>query len=345
MSAQFSPDGVIREIPNGLEMIHDDVTTIDLFAERGQIGKIPLYTKRPLADGLERPVHDLFSGFYALRNTVTGEVLESPPVAKTYKLVDHGEVFQHQGNTIMDNASLPTGNLTVVDRLYEGGRKASRAVYFNDLTFDIDGKGDGITARADVVNSVDMSWAFQVFSGAYRDYCRNTMVFGGQKAYQQKSKHTSGLSPSSMIAKANLGLDMFMNHREQMDAWRTIDLHPSQWTELLENTVCRIAGNARELSSDKRTRVNGKLLDYLTFRFDKEQNELGRTMWAGYNALTHWATHTKETWERPTEDGGFTTLQTGRETSKEFKVQHKRNADVRAVLESPQWRALEGVAA
>lgn len=138
----------------------------------------PLYTKSPDIAGF---THKPFDGFFALRNTVSGEVLDSPPVAKTYKLVDHGEVFRHQGNTIVDNASLPTGNLTVVDRLYEGGRKASRAVYFNDLTFDIDGKGDGVTARADIVNSVDMSWAFQVFSGAYRDYCRNTMVFGVRK--------------------------------------------------------------------------------------------------------------------------------------------------------------------
>lgn len=45
MSTQFIPDGVIREIPNGLEMVHDDVTSIDLFAERGQISKIP-YTQK-----------------------------------------------------------------------------------------------------------------------------------------------------------------------------------------------------------------------------------------------------------------------------------------------------------
>ena len=338
MSSQFIPDGVIREIPNGLEMVHDDVTSIDLFAERGQISKIPLYTKTPTSGGF---THKPFDGFFALRNTVSGEVLDSPPVAKTYKLVDHGEVFRHQGNTIVDNASLPTGNLTVVDRLYEGGRKASRAVYFNDLTFDIDGKGDGVTARADIVNSVDMSWAFQVFSGAYRDYCRNTMVFGGQKAYHQKRKHTASLSPSAMIAKANLGLDMFMNHREKMDEWMTIELHPSQWTEILENTVCRLTGEGRKLSSDNTTRVNGRLLDYLTYRFNEEQRELGRTLWAGYNALTHWATHTDTTWERQNDDGTTTELQTSRGNAQQHRVQFKRNADVRAVLESPQWLALE----
>ena len=50
---------------------------------------------------------------------------------------------------------------------------------------------DEVTCRLDVFNSVDMSWAFQVFSGAYRTLCRNTQVFGGEKSYQQKHLHTS----------------------------------------------------------------------------------------------------------------------------------------------------------
>ena len=46
--------------------------------------------------------------------------------------------------------------------------------------------------------------AFQVFSGAYRDLCRNTLVFGGQKAYHQQAKHTRNLSTTALMTKAKL---------------------------------------------------------------------------------------------------------------------------------------------
>ena len=46
--------------------------------------------------------------------------------------------------------------------------------------------------------------------------------------------------------------------------------------------------------SQLHTRVSSTVLD----RFEKETPDLGNTMWAGYNALTHWATHTDETIEK-----------------------------------------------
>jgi hypothetical protein len=319
-----------QRIQDGLEYTHSNPLDVDFFAELGSVHKVPLYDRNGR----------LLEGYYGLENSRTGELLESPPVAKTYKLVDHGLAFEEQAKSIFDNRELPHDNFTVVDRIFDNGRRATRAVYFNDLTFDIDGKGQGITARADIINSVDMSWAFQVFSGAYRDYCRNTCVFGGQKAYHQKRKHTANLSVSSMIAKSTLGLGMFMNHRDQMNAWKTIDLHPSQWVEILENTVCKKGGDAAQLSTDKTARVNGRLLEYLNHRFKEEQRELGSSLWAGYNALTHWATHVDETWER--EDG--TELATSRSGSNPHRVRLQREAKVRNVLESPQWLALEQAA-
>jgi hypothetical protein len=330
MNAIVNETRTAQRIHDGLEYVHSDPRNVDFFAELGSVHKVPLYDRNGR----------LLDGYYGLENSRTGELLESPPVAKTYKLVDHGLAFQAQAESIFNNTELPHDNFTVVDRLFDNGRRATRAVYFNDLQFDVDGKGNGITARADIINSVDMSWAFQVFSGAYRDYCRNTCVFGGQKAYHQKRKHTSNLSVSAMVEKAALGLHMFMNHKDQMDKWRTIELDPSQWVEILENTVCRKGGEAAQLSTDRNARVNGRLLDYLNHRFTEEKRELGPTLWAGYNALTHWATHVDETWERP--DG--TEISTGRATSNPHRVRLQREAKVRNVLDSAQWQALEAAA-
>ena len=330
-----TPERTAQRIQDGLEFTHSNPLDVDFFRELGSVQKEAMYDRD----------RNLIDGFYALRNSNTQKLLAgSPPVSKSYKLVDHALAFKEQAQSILDNPSLPHDNFTVVDRIFDEGRRATRTVYFNDLTFDIDGKGQGITARADIINSVDMSWAFQVFSGAYRDYCRNTCVFGGQKAYHQKRKHTSNLSVSAMIAKSTLGLGMFNSHRDQMNKWRTIDLHPSQWVEILENTICKKGGEAAALSVDKSTRVNGRLLDYMNHRFKEEQRELGSSMWAGYNALTHWATHVDETWERENDDGTISELSTGREKSNPHRVRLQREAKVRNVLESPYWLALEQAA-
>ena len=84
-----------------------------------------------------------------------------------------------------------------------------------------------------------------------------------------------------------------------------------------------------------------RLFNYLIHRFDEERAELGRTMWAAYNALTHWATHTKETW---TGDDGKE-RQTGRTGASEHMVQRQRNDKVRGVITSPTWTYLASVAA
>ena len=331
MNIAVNPERTAQRIQDGLEFTHSNPLDVDFFSELGSVQKEAIYDRD----------RNLVEGYYALRNSNTQKLLASPPVSKSYQLVDHSLAFLEQAKSILENPSLPHDNFTVVDRIFDEGRRATRAVYFNDLTFDIDGRGEGITARADIINSVDMSWAFQVFSGAYRDYCRNTMVFGGQKAYHQKRKHTSNLSVSAMIAKSTLGLGMFHAHRDQMQKWRTIELDRSQWVEVLENTVCKKGGEASQLSTDKNTRVNGRLLDYLNHRFQEEQRELGPTLWGAYNALTHWATHVDETWERENDDGTITELSTSRGSSNPHRVRLQREAKVRTVLESPQWQSLE----
>ena len=86
------------------------------------------------------------------------------------------------------DSGLPTSNLEIIDRLYDGGLRAHRTIMFHDLDAVVGNSDDRVVCRMDVFNSVDMSWSFQIFSGAYRDLCRNTLVFGGEKAYHQKRK-------------------------------------------------------------------------------------------------------------------------------------------------------------
>jgi hypothetical protein len=63
-------------------------------------------------------------------------------------------------------------------------------------------------------------------------------------------------------------------------------------------------------------------------RFNEEKRELGSTLWAGYNALTHWATHLPDT----------------RETGRNERKMYTRNEQVRAIVGGPSWQYLEGLA-
>ena len=63
-------------------------------------------------------------------------------------------------------------------------------------------------------------------------------------------------------------------------------------------------------------------------RFKEERQELGQTLWAGYNALTHWATHLPDA------------TNNGRNERKRYQ----RNEQVRQIVDGPSWRYLEGLA-
>ena len=123
------------------------------------------------------------------------------------------------------------------DRIYEEGARVHRTIYFHDLqdlSTTRDGNLDRVRCRMDMFNSVDMSWALQIFSGAYRDLCRNTLVFGGEKAYHQRKIHRGSVSPEAMIAKATMGLEMWQGQRETMDKWRNAKLSQRQFADILK---------------------------------------------------------------------------------------------------------------
>ena len=322
------------------EFTHKNPADCSLFEELGSVRRVPIEARRSFTDALgqEYSEPEPLPNFSALMNTATGEILDTRPIGKTYNLWPHDTLFRTQANKLAQS-SLPQGDLTVVDRIYDNGLRAHRTVYFNDLQTTVKNGADNVRCRMDVFNSIDMSWAFQIFSGAYRDLCRNTLVFGGQKAYHQKRKHTANLSPEALMGKAEMGLDMWTSNRDQMTKWAETPLAPENFAQILSETVCRKAGKAAELGHANP--VNERRMNYLLHRFNEERDELGRTLWAGYNALTHWATHTNETWTG--EDG--VERQTGKKTGTVHMVQRQRNDKVRDVLTSDAWTRLEGIAA
>jgi len=327
-----SPTGFINRGGGTYTFEHNDPTNVDLFNKLGAVRKIPIEALRQTVEGstmIEEPV--AMPDYSALQNKATGDVLNVAPIGRSYKLEPHDRLFAKQADLLRES-NLPLGDVWVADRLYEGGLRAHRTIHFNDLQTTIGDSSDLVRCRMDIFNSVDKSWCFQIFSGAYRDLCRNTLVFGGEKSYHQKAKHTKNLSVEAMITKAGGSLDMWANQREQMRAWQGSRLSDEQFANILKETICAKTGRAVKAGLD--AGFNERLMNALLYMFDKEKPELGGTMWAAYNALTHWATHTNETVTNLETGKEY---QTGKKTAKVYDVQRKRNEQVASVLNSDAW--------
>lgn len=325
----------LSDIRDGIQYDHTDPFDLSLFTDRAVFERVPIEAqtywedKTPYGDTIQQVVEPTkIDNYHAVLNKATGQLVDMRPIPKSYQLVPHQTMMQVQAEQLADSPL--GGRLRVVDRLFEAGKKAHRTIYFEDLKADVKSRqgSDSVVPRLDVFNSIDMSWAFQVFSGAYRDLCRNTLVFGGEKAYHQKKKHTRNLDTASLTGKAVLSLDMFANQREQMDKWASVGLTPRAFQHVLEETICQRPARPSDKPDEKP--LNKGLLDYMVNQYHDEAIELGETMWAGYNALTHWSTHTMEK---------------GTSTQRQHDVQRQRADKVRDVLTSDAWLSLEEVAA
>ena len=326
-----------KTLPNGYGYRHNNLDDIDLFADMGSVEPMPLFAEIPF--GHKTGAMEKIDNYRALINKQNGNILNCRPISNTYHLVNHDELFKKQADLLKDNSDLPTNNVTVLDRVYDDGRRASRSIHFNDLKVDI-GNNDGVTCRLDVFNSVDMSWAFQVFSGDYRDLCRNTQVFGGEKSYQQKHLHTSNLDTTALLNNAQTSLKTWHDNRDTMLNWKNTPVTDKKFATFLANTLCKVEhGRGAKLIASSEHKVNQKLLNYLTHIFQKESQDCGSNLWSAYNSLTHWSTHTDDTY---TDVNGKD--QTMGETKSRHTVSVLRQQKVRDLLTSENWQDMELVA-
>ena len=308
--------------------IHNNVNDVSLFSKYARVERVPLEAGCPSAGFGDAEVLTMrpVEGFSALYNRATDSLLDTRPVSRHYALIPHDTLFEKQA-ALLAESPLPSDHVTVTDRIYGFGKRVHRSVVFHDLCTETrtrTGKPDRVECRMDIFNSVDMSWAFQVFSGAYRDLCRNSLVFGGAKSYHQRKIHKGHVSVDAMISKAGYGLDMWVNNKEQMEIWKASHCSSFDFQRMLQQTICRKKTKAAR--HDEKLAINESKLNWLLERFSEETPELGNTLWAAYNALTHYATHLPGTQTR--------------NSNKEL-VATRRNDEVRDVIGSSFWQGLE----
>ena len=218
--------------------------------------------------------------------------------SKDYKLVDHRPLFAEVTKQLIDSPDIITENLLIEDRSYEGDTKAIRNIQLLDHVQDIEGTGD-LVMRIDVLNSTNSSWKFQCFTGSYRDYCRNSMVFGGERQYYTMKKHTSGFNYQTEVAKIVTAVDQFANQGDTFRRWLKTPVTDDQVINFFKEALCKKSlTDIKELNlaidndDDIEKQYNQKELGFLIHKWEEElKTGMSRNLYTLYNALTNWSTH------------------------------------------------------
>ena len=352
-----------------LKYEHNDLNDLDFFASH-YVRKAPLYV---LDEEVDQQTARPLGNAFALQNR-NGDIVSDKAVTGTYSLENHVDLYTKH-NKLLADSDLPTSNIAVIDEVTPDGLKARRSIKFLDTGREVKnntGTHDVIHCRTDVVNSVNQSWAFQMFGGAYRDYCENSMVFGGDKVAYQKQKHTRHFNPHSILSTANSALSEYERNVEAFNAWKDVKVTDKMAMEFLAEAMCKysdkeIEKKAMELvgadADDPYIKYNKKKLASLLVIWNdySRYESLGKNKWALYNTLTHFATHTHETYNIVAQDkqgidydtehctgriGKNTNALQASNRGKNYTLneQHERSKNIAFVVTTPAWQGIGQVA-
>lgn len=224
---------------------------------------------RPLSDLTGMPDRDL----QAIVRKDTDTVLAVH--GQRYTLIKNSDVYERVDSAIRESDVLDTNGMEIVDSIaYEGGR-AIRSYIFPEHKISIGrGRRDVTNLRLNVINSYDGSTNLRINMGGYRIVCANGMVVGSDVS-NYVARHTSGFCVDEVKTRVAASVENFirMGHK-----WRAWSKEPCTDAKALVLVSEFARGSAA---------MNNKLYDLWL----EESNNLGKTMWAFFNALTYWSTH------------------------------------------------------
>ena len=272
---------------------HTDIEDLSIFESKFSEGEV--YALNPYTNDYVK-VEDRKAIFRDDEESNRWEFVSLP--SKDYKLVDHRPLFAEVTRQLIDSPDIITENLLIEDRSYEGDTKAIRNIQLLDHTQDIEGTGE-LVMRIDVLNSTNSSWKFQCFTGSYRDYCRNSMVFGGERQYYTMKKHTSNFNYVQEVAKIVTAVDQFANQGDTFRRWLKTSITDDQVINFFKEALCKKSlTDIKELNlaidndDDIEKQYNQKELGFLIHKWEEElKTGMSRNLYTLYNALTNWSTH------------------------------------------------------
>jgi hypothetical protein len=254
----------------------------------------------PGLDGLPAPAE----GFRAVVREDTGAVLGVHRAG--YQLLPNRDVFQALETALLD-AELPLDGVELIDQLAYGGRWAVRTYVLPQITVT-PRVGDIVSLRLQALNSYGAERAFRARVSGHRLLCTNGLVTesGAVVVY---ARHTAGFSLHRAVAKLQRAVETFLRQEAIWRGWAEREIGDSDATSVFH----ALPG------------ANAHLVARLTEHWTQESGVLGTTLWALYNALTHWSSH------EPVRRAS---------TANRAAIVLAREARVRALLERPAFRRL-----
>lgn len=364
------------DMPHARVLEHDDPRDVSFF-EPLEVIKDPVYTKSwgNLIDSNYPTLNDeMIPKAAALKYKATGQLAYDQCVSTSYHLQNHVDLFD-QHNKILEQSNLDLSNVLVRDEYTNGGRKAKRSIFFQDCEVDIGG-GDTVTARCDMVNTVDMTGSFQMFSGAYRSFCENSMVFGGEKAFYTKRKHTQHFDASNLLKTANSVFSTFTENTNRFFEWKKTPVDDKEAAAIIRYFLSQDFLNPKKI---KRGIQSGELSEVPELRIKQIEDQIstldnkpfhammdlwdmysapygsqygqgvGKNKWALYNVFTHWATHTHDAREIVNDKGETKIHSFGRKSPNlmdskfggyTMDEQERRSEKLLFLFQIPQWNNL-----
>ena len=230
---------------------------------------------------------DLLPNSQQIIRTDTNEVLGVH--GRAYKPVLHDDVVNSiEDAVIQSNVSK---DYEVIPEIYDNGAKMRGTVHFRDLY--VENKysaevGDIVNFRVDFMNSYDASWSFLQKSKGFRLLCKNGMVSGLAIA-TSKYKHTASINVEGSANKIQIGLKTFVTNQDRWATWTRTKVEEESVETFFKSTVAKAHTRQRNI-----TKTNEKQLEKLLGIYSNEKRQLGSNLWALYNCLTYWSTHTSE---------------------------------------------------
>ena len=195
-------------------------------------------------------------------------------VGKGYNIVQNADIIPDYERAIY-RSELNTAGMERNIQQSHGGARTVVTYTFPEHRIQIK-ENDDMDLKISVLNSYDGSWKFMSLVGALRLACLNGQVIGDffSSFY---GKHTMNLDTEVAVDRLETSLDVYLQNAEYWKQYPKISVTDLQ----AQNVFLNLAGTSKVL--------NG-VLEEIHLKYVEE---MGGNLWALFNTLTDWSSHSK----------------------------------------------------
>ena len=243
-----------------------------------KVHTVPLYTKTMEQYGIPETQEYEEQEYEHIISTHKGVVDEKgniiSVVGKGYNVIQNADIIPDYERAIYRSGL----NTTAMERDIQQSHGGARTVVtytFPAHRIEVK-KDDPMDLKISVLNSYDGSWKFMSLVGALRLACLNGQVIGDffSSFY---GKHTMNLDTDVAVDRLETSLDVYLQNAEYWKQYPKISVTDLQ----AQNVFLNLAGTSKVL--------NG-VLEEIHLKYVEE---MGGNLWALFNTLTDWSSHSK----------------------------------------------------